>query len=175
MNAVIMAGGFGTRLRPLTANIPKPMVPLLNKPMMHHIVTLLHQHGFRNIVATLYYQPNVIKTYFGNGKEFGVDLKYVEAEADYGTAGSVRNAAEHLDGRLLIISGDVLTDINLTKALQFHTERKAAATIILTRAKNPLQYGVVMTRDDGKIVRFLEKPSWGEVFSDTINTGIYII
>ena len=175
MNAVIMAGGFGTRLRPLTANIPKPMVPMLNKPMMHHTVSLLHQHGFRNVVATLYYQANIIKTYFGNGKAFGVDLTYVEAEADYGTAGSVRNAVEHLGGRLLVISGDVLTDINLTKALEFHVGRKAHATIVLTRAKNPLQYGVVITRDDGKIARFLEKPSWGEVFSDTINTGIYII
>lgn len=175
MNAVIMAGGFGTRLRPLTTNIPKPMVPLMNKPMMHHIVALLRRHGFTDIVATLFYQPRVITNYFGNGKAFGVTMTYVQAETDYGTAGSVRNATEHPGGRFLVISGDVLTDFNLTKALQFHTERKAKATIVLTRAKNPLQYGVVVTAEDGKIVRFLEKPSWGQVFSDTINTGIYII
>lgn len=175
MNAVIMAGGFGTRLRPLTTNIPKPMVPMMNKPMMHHIVTLLRQHGFHSIVATLFYQPNVIRDYFGNGKTFNVQMTYVQAEADYGTAGSVRNAAEHLKERFLVISGDVLTDINLTQALKFHVERKAKVTIVLTRTKNPLQYGIVITGDDGRIVRFLEKPSWGEVFSDTINTGIYII
>lgn len=175
MNAVIMAGGFGTRLRPLTTNIPKPMVPMLNKPMMHHIVTLLRQHGYSDIVATLFYQPDVIKNYFRNGRDFDVKITYVQADADYGTAGSVRNAAEHLRGRFLVISGDVLTDINLTNVLQFHVERKAKVTIVLTRSRNPLQYGIVVTRDDGKVVRFLEKPSWGEVFSDTINTGIYII
>jgi mannose-1-phosphate guanylyltransferase/phosphomannomutase len=175
MNAVIMAGGFGTRLRPLTANIPKPMVPMLNKPMMHHIVTLLRQHGFTDIVATLFYQPDVIKNYFANGREFSVNMTYVQADVDYGTAGSVRNAAEHLKNRFLVISGDVLTDINLTNVLVFHRERDAKVTIVLTRAHNPLQYGVVVTRDDGRIVRFLEKPSWGEVFSDTINTGIYVI
>ena len=174
MNAVIMAGGFGTRLRPLTINVPKPMVPMLNKPMMHHIVSLLRQHGFSNIVATLFYQPETIMNYFGNGRAFNVDMKYVQAEADYGTAGSVRNAAELLRDRFLVISGDVLTDVNLTKALQFHVDRKATATIVLSRTKNPLQYGVVITGEDGRIQRFLEKPSWGEVFSDTINTGIYI-
>lgn len=175
MNAVIMAGGFGTRLRPLTTNIPKPMVPMLNKPMMHHIVLLLRQHGFTDIVATLFYQPEAIKNYFANGRSFNVNMSYVQAEADYGTAGSVRNAADHLKSRFLVISGDVLTDVNLTEVLQFHVERKAAVTIVLTRSSNPLQFGVVITKDDGKIVRFLEKPSWGEVFSDTINTGIYII
>jgi mannose-1-phosphate guanylyltransferase/phosphomannomutase len=175
MNAVIMAGGFGTRLRPLTVHIPKPMVPMMNKPMMHHIVTLLRQHGFTNIVATLFYQPESIRNYFGNGNAFDVRMTYVAADADYGTAGSVRNAAEHLKERFLVISGDVLTDVNLTKALQFHVERKARVTIVLTRTKNPLEYGVVVTGEHGKIVRFLEKPSWGEVFSDTINTGIYII
>jgi len=170
-----MAGGFGTRLRPLTANIPKPMVPMMNKPMMQHVVALLHQHGFRDIIATLFYQPDAIKSYFSTGKQFGVSFSYVQAEADYGTAGSVRNAMEHLHDRFLVISGDVFTDIDLTKALEFHEARKAKVTIVLSRTKNPLQYGVVITAEDGRIVRFFEKPSWGEVFSDTINTGIYII
>lgn len=175
MKAVIMAGGFGTRLRPLTCNIPKPMVPVVNKPMMEHIVELLRIHGFKDIIATLFYQPEIISGHFGDGKKFGVELHYRKAEADFGTAGSVRNAREMLNERFLIISGDVLTDFDLTSAMRYHQENKAAATILLTRVSNPLQFGVVLTRDDGKITRFLEKPSWGEVFSDTINTGIYIL
>ncbi len=175
MKAVIMAGGFGTRLRPLTCNIPKPMVPLINKPMMAHIINLLKQYGISDIVATLFYQPETISGYFGDGKGHGVTLQYRKAEADLGTAGSVRNAQDFLDERFMIISGDVLTDFNLAKAIAFHEKNKAQATILLTRVANPLQFGVVLTRDDGRVIRFLEKPSWGEVFSDTINTGIYII
>lgn len=170
-----MSGGFGTRLRPLTCNIPKPMVPMMNKPMMQHIVNLLKDHGITDIVSTLFYQPEIITSYFGDGSEFGVKMQYRKAEADYGTAGSVRNAADFLDERFIVISGDVLTDFDLSKAIAFHERKKAKATLILTRAKNPLQFGVVITNGDGKITRFLEKPSWGEVFSDTINTGIYII
>lgn len=175
MKAVIMAGGFGTRLRPLTCNTPKPMVPVMNKPMMHHIVNLLKIHGITDMISTLFYSPEAITTYFGDGQAFGVKMGYVKAEADYGTAGSVRNATKGMHERILVISGDVLTDFDLTKALQFHEARKSKATIVLTHAKNPLQFGVVITSDDGKITRFLEKPSWGEVFSDTINTGIYIL
>jgi mannose-1-phosphate guanylyltransferase/phosphomannomutase len=175
MKAVIMAGGFGTRLRPLTCNTPKPMVPLMNKPMMHHIVSLLKRHGMSDIIATLFYSPEAITSYFGDGSAFGVSMQYVRAEADYGTAGSVRNATKGQNERILIISGDVLTDFDLTAALQYHEAKNAKATIVLTHAKNPLQFGVVITAEDGKITRFLEKPSWGEVFSDTINTGIYIL
>ena len=174
MKAVIMAGGFGTRLRPLTCNTPKPMVPLMNRPMMHHIVTLLRKHGITDIIASLFYSPEAITAYFGDGGSFGVTMNYFKADADYGTAGSVGLATRGLNERILVISGDVLTDFDLTAAVRFHEERKAVATLILTHAKNPLQFGVVITRDDGKITRFLEKPSWGEVFSDTINTGIYI-
>ncbi len=175
MKAVIMAGGFGTRLRPLTCNIPKPMVPMVNRPMMEHIVELLKKHGIRDIVATLFYQPDTIAGHFGDGSAFGVSMQYRRSEADYGTAGSVGNARDFLTERFLIISGDVLTDFNLSDAVAFHEAKKAKATILLTRVQNPLQFGVVITRDDGKITRFLEKPAWGEVFSDTINTGIYII
>jgi mannose-1-phosphate guanylyltransferase/phosphomannomutase len=175
MKGIIMAGGFGTRLRPLTCNTPKPMVPMMNKPMMHHIVELLKKHGVTDLISTLFYSPDAIISYFGDGSAFGVSMNYVKAEADYGTAGSVRNALHNTRGRVLIISGDVLTDFDLTAAIRFHEERKAKATIVLTHAKNPLQFGVVITREDGKITRFLEKPSWGEVFSDTINTGIYIL
>jgi mannose-1-phosphate guanylyltransferase / phosphomannomutase len=175
MKAVIMAGGFGTRLRPLTCNIPKPMVPVANKPMMELIIDLLKKHGITDIVSTLFYQPEIISSYFGSGTEFGIRMQYRKAEADFGTAGSVRNAKDFLDERFIIISGDVLTDFDLTAAIRFHEQKKAKATLLLTRVSNPLQFGVVLTRDDGKITRFLEKPSWGEVFSDTINTGIYIL
>ncbi len=179
MKAVIMAGGFGTRLRPLTCNIPKPMVPVMNKPMMHHIVDLLREHGITEIVSTLFYQPEIIKKYFGDGSKFGVRMSYFEADEDFGTAGSVKNAGEVLSGflneRFIVISGDVLTDIDLTAAVQFHVSKGSKASIVLSHAVNPLQFGVVITDDENRITRFLEKPSWGEVFSDTINTGIYII
>lgn len=175
MKAVIMAGGFGTRLRPLTCNTPKPMVPVMNKPMMHHIVSLLKSHGITDLISTLFYTPEVITSYFGDGSGFGVSMKYVKADADYGTAGSVRNATDGIAERILVISGDVFTDFDLTEAIRFHEARRARATIVLTHATNPLQYGVVIMGEDGKISRFLEKPSWGEVFSDTINTGIYIL
>lgn len=173
--AVIMAGGFGTRLRPLTMQIPKPMVPIMNRPMMEHIVNLLKKHSITDIVSVLYFQPDIITNYFEDGIKYGINMQYVKAQADYGTAGSVRNAAEHLDKRFIIISGDVLTDFDLTKAIEYHIAKKAKATILLTRHQTPLQYGIVMTDNDGKITRFLEKPSWGQVFSDTINTGIYIL
>lgn len=170
-----MAGGFGTRLRPLTCNVPKPMAPMVNRPMMSHIVTLLTKLGIREVLSLLYYQPEVITTYFGNGSAFGIDMHYVQSEADFGTAGSVRNAYEFLDERFIIISGDVLTDFDLARAIAYHDEKKAKATIVLTRVPDPLSFGVVMTNDEGRITRFLEKPQWGEVFSDTINTGIYIL
>lgn len=173
--AVIMAGGFGTRLRPLTMTVPKPMAPLANVPMMEHIVNLLKQHNINDILSVLYFHPEAITNYFGDGSAFGVKMDYVMAAADYGTAGAVRNAAEHLKERFIIISGDVLTDFDISDAIRFHVENKAMATILLTRVSNPLAYGIVMRSEDGKINRFFEKPSWGEVFSDTINTGIYIL
>jgi mannose-1-phosphate guanylyltransferase/phosphomannomutase len=173
--AVIMAGGFGTRLRPLTMSIPKPMVPLANRPMMEHIVELLKTHGIHDVVSLLYFQPEHITSHFEGGEGFGISMRYMLAEADFGTAGSVKNAQEFLNERFIIISGDVLTDFDLSAAIAYHESRKAAATIVLTRVEQPLQYGIVMTDGDGRITRFLEKPSWGEVFSDTINTGIYIL
>lgn len=173
--AVIMAGGFGTRLRPLTMKIPKPMVPIMNQPMMEHIVNLLKKHNIKDVISLLYFQPDVITNYFGDGLKSGIKMQYVQAQADYGTAGSVKNAYQHLTERFIIISGDVLTDFDLTKAIEFHLEKKSKATILLTRHPTPLQYGIVMTDAEGKITRFLEKPSWGQVFSDTINTGIYIL
>jgi len=173
--AIIMAGGFGTRLRPLTMNLPKPLVPMMQRPMMHHIANLLKKYGVKEITSMLYYQPESIREYFGDGKKFGYKMHYILSDADYGTAGSVRNAYDFVDGRFVVISGDVLTDFDLSKAIEFHVKKGALATMVLTHVKNPLQFGVVITDKDGKITRFLEKPTWGEVFSDTINTGIYIL
>ncbi|MEK6717272.1 MAG: sugar phosphate nucleotidyltransferase, partial [candidate division NC10 bacterium] len=167
--------GFGTRLRPLTHTLPKPMIPMANKPMMEHIVDLLREHGITDLVTLLHFQPELIEGHFGDGAEFGVRMTYVAATEDYGTAGAVKNAEDHLRGTFLVISGDLLTDFDLRAALQFHRERGADLTILLTRVENPLQYGVVITEPDGRISRFLEKPTWSEVFSDTVNTGIYLL
>ena len=175
MKAVIMAGGFGTRLRPLTNNVPKPMIPMANKPMMEHIVDLLCQHGITDLVTLLHFQPELIEAHFRDGSAFGVTMAYVSATEDFGTAGAVKNAEAHLGGPCLVISGDVLTDFDLGAAIAFHRERRADLTILLTRVENPLQYGVVITEPDGRISRFLEKPTWSEVFSDTVNTGIYLL
>ncbi|MGI6686458.1 MAG: sugar phosphate nucleotidyltransferase [Bacillota bacterium] len=175
MKAIIMAGGEGSRLRPLTCDRPKPMVPVMDRPIMQHIVELLYRHGFRDIGATLMYLPEDIKDYFGDGSEFGVRMQYFVEESPLGTAGSVKNAQQFLDQPFLVISGDALTDFDLTKIMSFHQEKQAAVTIALTRVPTPLEYGVVITDEEGRIKQFLEKPSWGEVFSDTVNTGIYVI
>lgn len=175
MKAVIMAGGFGTRIHPLTINLPKPMIPLFNRPIMLHTIELLKKYGITELVLVLYYQPEVIKHYFGDGSEFGVQITYVTPLEDFGTAGAVKAAAKHLTERFMIISGDLLTDFDLSQAMAFHDEKKAVATLTLTRVQDPLQFGVVITDKEGRITKFLEKPGWGEVFSDTINTGIYIL
>src|SRR5437764_5515235 len=175
MKAVIMAGGEGTRLRPLTSNSPKPMLPLANRPMMGHIVRLLKGHGFDAIVVTLAFLPQAIRTYFGDGSECGVRMVYATEETPLGTAGSVLNARQELTERFLVISGDVLTDFDLSEIVGFHDERKAMATIGLKAMENPLEFGIVITREGGSIDRFLEKPTWGQVFSDTINTGLYVL
>ena len=175
MKAVIMAGGEGSRLRPLTCGRPKPMVPVLNKPIMSHIMALLQEHGFSEIGVTLQYMPEAIRDHFGNGAEYGVNLHYFVEDAPLGTAGSVKNAASFLDETFMVISGDALTDLELSRAVEFHKKHGAIATLVLTRVDCPLEYGVVITSEDGKITQFLEKPGWGEVFSDTVNTGIYVL
>ncbi len=175
MKAVILAGGEGTRLRPLTSNQPKPMMPIANVPMMEHIVKLLARHGFDDIVVTVAFMANHIRTYFGDGSELGVRMRYATEEAPLGTAGSVRNAMAELDETFLVISGDVLTDVDLGGIVEQHNARGAFATIALKRVENPVDFGIVITREDGQIERFLEKPTWGQVFSDTINTGIYVL
>ena len=170
-----MAGGFGTRLRPLTANIPKPMTPLLNKPIIEHIIELLKKHNITDLILILYHQAEIIRDYFKDGKKFGVKIQYVKPDADYGTAGAVYCGYELIHDRFIILSGDVVTDFDLSQAVKIHEKRKSVSTLVLTRAKNPLQFGIVLTDKDGKITKFMEKPTWSEVFSDTINTGIYVL
>jgi len=170
-----MAGGFGTRLRPLTLNIPKPMVPIVNRPVMEHVVELLKSHGFNELIVLLYFQAEAIQNYFGSGEKWGVKITYDRPDADYGTAGSVKRALKYLNETFLVISADVLTDFNLQAAVDEHKQKGSLATLVLTRVKNPLSYGIVITAEDGHIVSFLEKPTWGEVFSDTVNSGIYIL
>ncbi|MBI1910720.1 MAG: mannose-1-phosphate guanyltransferase [Deltaproteobacteria bacterium] len=177
MKSIIMAGGFGTRLRPLTNTLPKPMVPMANRPIIDHIVELLKKNSITDLTGLLYFQPEMISDHLKDGSQFGVKIDYITATVDLGTAGAVGSAMRRWPDHdtTLVISGDVLTDIDLTKALEFHKKNNAIATIVLTRVENPLAFGIVITDESGRIVRFLEKPSWGEVFSDTINTGIYIL
>jgi mannose-1-phosphate guanylyltransferase / phosphomannomutase len=176
MKAVVMAGGEGSRLRPITANVPKPLVPICNQPIMEHIVTLLRRHGITDVVATLHFLADEIQAHFGDGAAFDVSMSYSIEDVPLGTAGSVKRAEDQLaDGTFLIVSGDALTDCDLTKAIEFHRAKGSMATLILYRVPNPLEFGVVITDDENRIVRFLEKPSWSEVFSDTVNTGMYIL
>src|ERR1041385_4286668 len=173
VKAVVRAGGEGPRLRPLTSNQPKPMMPMANRPLMEHVVRRLAVHGIDDIVVTLAFLASHIRNYFGDGSELGVSMRYATEETPLGTAGSVRNAAAELDDTFMVISGDVLSDIDLDAVIKAHRSSGALATIALRRVENPVDFGIVITSADGWVERFLEKPTWGQVFSDTINTGIY--
>jgi mannose-1-phosphate guanylyltransferase / phosphomannomutase len=175
VKAVVMAGGEGTRLRPLTSNQPKPMVPIVGKPCMEHILELLNQHGLEDVIVTVAFMPQAIRSYFGNGDSIGMSIEYSVEESPLGTAGSVRLASDRLDETFLVISGDALCDVDLTDLIRFHREKEAAVTIGLKSVENPLEFGIVVTDEEGRVERFLEKPSWSQVFSDTINTGIYVL
>jgi mannose-1-phosphate guanylyltransferase / phosphomannomutase len=176
MKAVIMAGGKGTRLRPLTSNQPKPMIPITNVPCMEHVVKLLKRHGFEDMLATLQFMPEYIRDYFGNGSGWGVEMEYSVEDDPLGTAGSVKFAQDRLRERFVVVSGDVLTDADLGKAVSFHEERGAEITLVLKEVEDPSEFGIVVVDDeDGRVRRFLEKPEEGEVFSYTANTGIYVV
>jgi mannose-1-phosphate guanylyltransferase / phosphomannomutase len=175
VKAVVMAGGEGTRLRPLTSNQPKPMVPIVGKPCIEHILELLKKHRLEDVIVTVAFLPQAIRSYFGNGESLGMDIEYSVEESPLGTAGSVRLASDRLDETFLVISGDALCDFDLTRLVEFHKEKDAAVTIALKSVENPLEFGIVVTDSDGRVERFLEKPSWSQVFSDTINTGVYVI
>ncbi|NIM04875.1 MAG: NTP transferase domain-containing protein [Armatimonadetes bacterium] len=173
--AVVMAGGEGSRLRPLTSSLPKPMMPVANRPIMEHILALLRENGVEQAHAGLHYLADEIEAYFGDGSDFGLRLDYSVEDTPLGTAGSVKRLQEHLEGTFVVISGDALCDFDLGAAIHFHREKGSAATLVLTRVAEPREFGVVITDEEQRVQRFLEKPSWGEVFSDTVNTGIYVL
>ncbi len=174
MKAFIMAAGVGTRLRPLTYNIPKPMIPIVNKPPLEHTLELLANQGIREVVINLHHQGKMIKRYFGKGSKWGIKITYSEEEELMGTAGGVKKAESFFDDTFLVMSGDGLTDINLKKAIDFHYKKKALATMVLKQIDVRFEYGVVMVDKTGKIKKFLEKPSWSSVSANAVNTGIYI-
>jgi len=173
--AAILAGGLGTRLRPLTSRCPKPMVPVANRPALVHLLLLLRRHGIERVVVLLFYRPEIIRQALGDGSRFGLSIQYSEPQVDYGTAGAVRQALHLLGDRFFVLSGDVVSDIDLRAMARFHTERDATATLALVRVLNPTSFGIVVTDKDGRVQRFREKPSWGQVFSDTINAGVYLL
>ena len=176
MRSVVMAGGEGSRLRPMTANLPKPLLPVVNRPIMEHVLRLLRRHGFDETVVTVQFLASLVRNFFGDGDELEMALRYATEERPLGTAGSVKNAEDALRGEpFVVISGDALTDIDLTDMVRFHRAHGALATVALKSVPNPLEFGIVITDADGRIDRFLEKPTWGQVFSDTVNTGIYVM
>ncbi|MBI4587751.1 MAG: NDP-sugar synthase [Candidatus Rokubacteria bacterium] len=173
--AVILAGGQGTRLRPLTLARPKPIVPLLNVPFLHYQLALLRQHGIRDIVLACSYRVESIRAQLGDGRDLGVRLRYAVEAEPLGTAGGVRNAAEPTGGRVVVLNGDVLTDVDLSQMVQSHVARGAQASIYLTPVEDPTPYGLVETDADGRILRFVEKPSREAITTNTINAGIYLL
>ncbi|HKJ87692.1 MAG TPA: nucleotidyltransferase family protein, partial [Gammaproteobacteria bacterium] len=175
MKAVIMAGGQGSRLRPLTEGVPKPMIPILGRPMMEFILEAVRDSGITDILVTLHYRPNLIQDYFGDGSDWGVNLEYAIEEHPLGTAGSVKNGARFLDEPFLIISGDALMDYDLPALMEYHTRSEALVTFCLAHVQDPSEFGIVVTGDDGRVQRFQEKPAPSEVFTDTVNTGIYVM
>jgi mannose-1-phosphate guanylyltransferase / phosphomannomutase len=176
VKAVVMAGGEGTRLRPMTASMPKPLLPVVNRPIMEHVLRLLRRHGMTEVVVTVQFLASLVRNYFGDGEDLGMNLQYATEEEPLGTAGSVKNAEAALsDDTFLVISGDALTDIDLTALVAFHRERQAMVTVCLARVPDPLEFGITIIDDDSRVQRFLEKPTWGQVFSDTVNTGIYVM
>src|SRR6202012_1257389 len=171
-----MAGGEGTRLRPMTANQPKPLLPVANRPIMEHVLRLLKRHGVEETVVTVQFLAALVRNYFGDGEDGGMAPQYATEGTPPGPAGSVKNAEDALkDDTFLVISGDALTDMDLTEMVRFHKENGALVTVGLTRVPDPLEFGIVIADEDGRIQRFLEKPTWGQVFSDTVNTGVYLM
>jgi NDP-sugar pyrophosphorylase family protein len=175
VQAVILAGGLGTRLRPLTLERPKPVVPLLNVPFLSYQLGLLGAHGVRDVILSVSHRPETIRTIMARERLGEVRLRDVVESDPLGTAGGVRNAADLVDGRVVVLNGDVLTDLDLTAMLRAHEARGAAATIYLTPVENPTAFGLVELEPDGRVHRFLEKPSWDEVTTNTVNAGVYVL
>jgi len=175
MKAVILAGGEATRLRPLTCNTAKIMVPVLNRPLLEHLINYLERHNIVDIVLALSQQIDEIQSYFGDGGKFGVKITYSVEGFPLGTAGAVKNAERFLGESFVVLNGDIFTDLNLTTMIERHCDKNAIATIALTPVDNPTIYGVVETNSGGKVKQFREKPRWDEVTTNMINAGIYIL
>ncbi|MFQ5824249.1 MAG: sugar phosphate nucleotidyltransferase [bacterium] len=175
MKAVILAGGLGTRLRPLTCNVPKPMAPVVNRPILEHTLTLLQYHEIKDIIMLLFYLPEYIRNHFGDGSKYGVKISYITPDQDYGTAGAVKQAESLIEDTFLVVSGDVITDLDISRFVKFHKEKKALLTMALSHVDNPSPFGITFTDKKGRVSRFLEKPAWGQIFSDTVNMGIYVM
>lgn len=175
MRAVILAGGEGTRLRPLTLSTPKPVVPVVDRPFLRHQIDLLVRAGVREIVFSVAYRPERVEAVFGDGSALGVRIRYAVEETPLGTGGAVRNALPLLDGRTVVLNGDILTDVDLGAVVARHEAQKARATILLTPVANPAAYGLVETDPAGRVLRFLEKPRPEQITTNTINAGIYVL
>jgi NDP-sugar pyrophosphorylase family protein len=176
MKAILLVGGKGTRLRPLTLHTPKPIVPIFNRPFLYYQLELLRQvPEITEVILSLNYQPRRIEEVFGNGSELGLSIRYLVEPSPLGTGGAIKFAEPFLDGPVLVFNGDVLTAIDLNEVIATHRARKAKATIVLTPVSNPSAYGLVETEPDGRVRRFLEKPSQDEITVDTINAGIYVL
>jgi NDP-sugar pyrophosphorylase family protein len=176
MKAILLAGGKGTRLRPLTIHTPKPIVPIFERPFLHYQLDLLKQvPEIDQVILSLNYQPRRIEEIFGDGSDRGIGIRYVVEPAPLGTGGAVRYAGEALDGSVVVFNGDVLTEIDLAEVIALHRERKAKATIVLTPVANPSAYGLVETDARGNVLRFLEKPKPDEITCNTINAGVYVL
>jgi mannose-1-phosphate guanylyltransferase len=174
MRAMILAAGLGTRLRPITYAMPKPLVPVLNRPVMEHTARLLVRHGFDEAIANLHWFPETIEGHFGDGSAFGLDLTYSQEEQLLGTAGGVRNVADYLGDSFLVVAGDALTDIDFRAMREFHESHDGVATVATKRVPDTDQYGVVIAGEDGRIQGFQEKPDPAEALSDLSNTCIYM-
>ncbi|MFC2144846.1 sugar phosphate nucleotidyltransferase [Actinomycetota bacterium] len=176
MKAVILVGGQGTRLRPVTRLNPKPMLPLMNRPFMYSFLSWLRSHGLTDIVFSTCYLPKIFKDYFGDGKDFGLDLNYITEDSPLGTCGAVKNVESYLEGKsFMVFNGDILTSLDLTDMKKFHKEKGADITISLTPVEDPTAYGLVPIDDDGRVKEFLEKPSGEQIVTNLINAGTYII
>lgn len=175
MKGVMLVGGEGTRLRPLTCNVPKPMVPIVNRPFLEHMIGQLKSHGVDEIILCMGYLPDKIRGYFGDGGDFGVKLAYVVEDTPLGTSGAVKNVESLLDDTCFIFNADVMTNLNLSEMLHWHRSRSAMVTIALTPVDDPTAYGIVETDADGRVKRFLEKPGWDEITTNMINAGTYIL
>ena len=175
MKAVILAGGEGTRLRPLTLSIPKPVAPVVDRPFLRHQLDLLAGAGVSEVVFSVAYHPEQVEAVFGDGRGFGVRIRYAVEETPLGTGGAVKNAEPFLDERVLVLNGDILADLDLAAVVARHEAEGAAATIVLTPVSNPAAYGLVETNLEGRVLRFVEKPEPAQIRANTINAGIYIL